>query len=415
MIIGFTGVIVVFKAILEEADRLIAGFERGIIAISLMVMSILYFLMYFNREAIPLGLPDDALAKWTVTLMVWVGFLGASLATRRRSHLAVDATDRILSPKAARLVKRLTAIAAAVFCWHFADFARETVDESLFEGGRLEALPLLDWMVGPLNVLGQILFNDGGLTTPAQLFLGAVLLGVIAESRRQRKAAYAQLPPTLPDEDPPEPPFSGLRTSLDVVAGIGLAYLLLSVAGDRWVPINSDGEEYIWTDLQTSEQLAAQNAQETQEQMDLVQDMGLEVGSLEDLTTYGDVADFGDTGVDTAAGASNAEQDAMIERNRRIAMGLDPDETADGPSIPTSETPSPEPTEVDLQALIGEEVPVFEDEDEDEEEDEVLTEATPAMDEAAIQALIGEEVPVFEDEDEDEEEDEVLAEATRHG
>ena len=95
--------------------------------------------------------------------------------------------------------------------------------------------------------------------------------------------------------------------------------------------------------------------------------------------------------MDTAAGASNAEQDAMIERNRRIAMGLDPDETADGPSIPTSETPSPEPTEVDLKALIGEEVPVFEDEDEDEEEDEVLTEATPAMDEAAIQALIGEE------------------------
>ena len=64
------------------------------------------------------------------------------------------------------------------------------------------------------------------------------------------------------------------------------AYLLLSVAGDL-CSINSDGEEYIWTDLQTSEQLAAQNAQETQEQMDLVQDMGLEVGSLEDLTTYG--------------------------------------------------------------------------------------------------------------------------------
>ena len=128
--------------------------------------------------------------------MVWVGFLGASLATRDEA-IWPSMQRPNSSPKAARLVKRLTAIAAAVFCWHFADFARETVDESLFEGGRLEALPLLDWMVGPLNVLGQILFNDGGLTTPAQLFLGAVLLGVIAESRRQQ-AAYAQLPPTLP-------------------------------------------------------------------------------------------------------------------------------------------------------------------------------------------------------------------------
>ena len=140
LILSISGIKVCLKACLEELDRIVAALERGFIAIALLIMSILYFLMYFSREVVDLDIPSDGMAKWSVTLMVWVGFLGASLATRRRSHLAVDATDRILSPRAARLVKRFTSMAAAVFCWRFVDYAVAAVDDNLVRGLGVTAL-----------------------------------------------------------------------------------------------------------------------------------------------------------------------------------------------------------------------------------------------------------------------------------
>ncbi|MEC7948208.1 MAG: TRAP transporter small permease subunit, partial [Myxococcota bacterium] len=116
LIIFLTGILVLVRATLEELDELLAGLEKGVISIALLAMTALSFLDYLRREVPGVDFSIQGGANMAVVLMVWVGFLGASLATRQRKHLAVDASDRILSPRAARMTKRFSGIAAAVFC-----------------------------------------------------------------------------------------------------------------------------------------------------------------------------------------------------------------------------------------------------------------------------------------------------------
>ena len=92
-----------------------------------------------------------------VVLMVWVGFLGDHhwplvIASTSPSTPPESASRR---GKAARLAKRFSALAAAVFCWYFADYAIELVDESLVQGAGQDALPLWDWLVAPRQLGGR--------------------------------------------------------------------------------------------------------------------------------------------------------------------------------------------------------------------------------------------------------------------
>ncbi len=161
LILTISGIIALVKATLEEADRLWAGIEKAFIGVAMLAMTALSFMDYLRREVSFFDLEVQGGPTMAVVLMVWVGFLGASLATRQRKHLSVDASERLLSPKAARLVKRFSALVAASFCWHFSDYAIELVTESLVHGAGQDALPLWDWLVGPINVLGGLLFSDG--------------------------------------------------------------------------------------------------------------------------------------------------------------------------------------------------------------------------------------------------------------
>ena len=123
-----TGLIIIIEALCEEWDRFLAFLEKSLISIALLVMVSLSFMDYLRREVAFVDFEIDGGANASVVLMVWVGFLGASLATRQKKHLAVDATDRILSPKAARVAKRFTAFVAGVFCWQFGGHAVENWD-----------------------------------------------------------------------------------------------------------------------------------------------------------------------------------------------------------------------------------------------------------------------------------------------
>ena len=97
LIITITGVFILVKALLEELDDLLAGLEKAVISVALLAMTGLSFLDYLRREVPGVDYSIQGGASMAVVLMVWVGFLGASLATRQRKHLSVDASDRILS------------------------------------------------------------------------------------------------------------------------------------------------------------------------------------------------------------------------------------------------------------------------------------------------------------------------------
>ncbi len=157
IVLGLTGLWVIVERVYDLLDRGVALLERIFLTIALLVMVWLTFNDYLFREysfaAVDLkGGPNMALV-----LMVWVGFLGASLATRRKSHLAVDATDRVLAPGAARFVKRFSALVAAGLAWTLAKASWELVQESIEFGDGVEGLTVWPWLEKPLNALISVL------------------------------------------------------------------------------------------------------------------------------------------------------------------------------------------------------------------------------------------------------------------
>jgi C4-dicarboxylate transporter DctM subunit len=260
LIILISGAIALTKAALSEADRWWAGIEKGLIGVALLVMTGLSFLDYLRREVPVFDFEIQGGPTMAVVLMVWVGFLGASLATRQRKHLSVDASERLLSPKAARIVKRFSALATAGFCLHFSEYAIDLVDESLVNHAGQDALPLWDWLVPPINLFGEILFGGtpGALGTVAAF--GALFAGC-AVTRRRWARMRPQDPPTDEDEDPPPPPRR--ERAVSVVGAIALLGLVLSVFAVMWNPVTPEGDRFKWDQLiQVSAELDAAQADE---------------------------------------------------------------------------------------------------------------------------------------------------------
>ena len=249
LILTISGVIAVLKATLEEADRLWSGIEKLLVGVALLVMTGLSFMDYVRREVSFVDVEIQGGPTMAVVLMVWVGFLGASLATRQRKHLSVDASERMLSPKAARLVKRFSALVAAAFCWHFSDYAIELVSESLVKGSGQDALPLWDWLVAPINVLGSALFGEGRFTTGFLIGLGAIFAASVAVLRRWKR--MAPLAPPL-DEDEEPPPMPARERALSVVGAVALLGLVLGLFATQWAPTHPNGDTHSWTPLDVS-------------------------------------------------------------------------------------------------------------------------------------------------------------------
>jgi len=285
LLITISGLIALIKGTFSEANRMWANVEKALIGIAMLAMTALSFLDYMRREVSFFDFEIQGGPNMAVVLMVWVGFLGSSLAARERKHLAVDATERLLSGRAARLAKRFSALTAAGFCWYFADYAIELVDESLIAGAGQDALPLWDWLVGPVNALGSaILGRDGlGLGITA---LGAVgFFGTTLVLRRMRRMDPPPPPEAEEDKNAPLAPIQWDRSILSTIGSVSLFVLALSMLGAWWVPTLDDGSPHTWSNLQTStEQIEQTSASMGNLDAELDALLGLEDGpSVEDL------------------------------------------------------------------------------------------------------------------------------------
>lgn len=156
-IIGAVGASILVRGAARKLDGAVALIEKLVIALSLLGMTFLAFNEYLQRAFKPLFETDlgglwnlQGQTNLALMLMVVVGFAGASIATRQRKHLSVDAADRILTPGPARVIKRVTALAAALMClvlaqgsWDFI-YADHTHDS--FEG-----VETWSWMAPVVN------------------------------------------------------------------------------------------------------------------------------------------------------------------------------------------------------------------------------------------------------------------------
>ncbi len=249
LIIVLTGVRIILDALFSGVDRALGFVERVFITVAMLSMVFLSFNDYLHREVPAISLDVPGGANMALVLMVWVGFLGASLATRHRQHLAVDATDRILSPGSARILKRFTSLVAAGLCWMLARGSWRLMTESLEYGDSVEGLNVWGWLSGPMNALIGLLPGEPveGMVWPTvdpngdfPLWLAQLILPVSFGLMSLRFAGLGLFMPAPPPSDTdddelaavtppagPRPP--GDRTRRDVIFAGLFPGLLLGV------------------------------------------------------------------------------------------------------------------------------------------------------------------------------------------
>ncbi len=97
------------KSPAEKIFDKIAAFEKGLVAVCLAFMVILVLAQIALRNLFNSGIPGgDSMVKHMV---LWVGFLGAGLATRDGNHVRIDVASKILP----RMIKPFAQIMADVF------------------------------------------------------------------------------------------------------------------------------------------------------------------------------------------------------------------------------------------------------------------------------------------------------------
>jgi len=101
--------------ILTRLDTALTRIEGGLLVFFLSVMVILSFVQVVLRNAFSESLLwGDILLRH---LVLWIGFIGAALATSRDRHINIDALTRFLPPRFKTVAKIITNLFAVVVCY----------------------------------------------------------------------------------------------------------------------------------------------------------------------------------------------------------------------------------------------------------------------------------------------------------
>jgi C4-dicarboxylate transporter DctM subunit len=130
LILVITGIYDLLARGLSSLDKAIDRVETALIFVFTLAMTALVFLDFLDREMASIDLGLQGALKLSLILMIWVAFLGASLATRDDRHLTIDAADRALSPAGSARLHRVSMGLAAVFCWMLATSSVEMIKKA---------------------------------------------------------------------------------------------------------------------------------------------------------------------------------------------------------------------------------------------------------------------------------------------
>ena len=118
-------------AFMHRLDRFLAGLERAAVVVLLLTLLLLGLLQIVLRNILSGGLfwADEVLRH----LVLWLGFLGASLATHEQRHLRMDMLARWIPERGQPWLALLINLFAASSCivlaqasWTFVRFERES-------------------------------------------------------------------------------------------------------------------------------------------------------------------------------------------------------------------------------------------------------------------------------------------------
>ena len=98
----------------ERADEIIDQVEQTLLVIFLSSMIVIAFLQIILRNLFSTGLTwGDPLVR---NLVLWVGFIGAALATKEGKHISLDALSRWMPPLGKDLMEFLIRLFSFVIC-----------------------------------------------------------------------------------------------------------------------------------------------------------------------------------------------------------------------------------------------------------------------------------------------------------
>lgn len=98
----------------QRWDETLGRVEKFFVALMLSVMILLAFLQIVLRNAFSSGISwGDPLVRY---LVLWVGFIGASLATKDGKHITIEVFSRWFSENGRRYLKAFSHLVSAFIC-----------------------------------------------------------------------------------------------------------------------------------------------------------------------------------------------------------------------------------------------------------------------------------------------------------
>lgn len=105
--------------VLRTLSSILLAVERTLVVSILAVMVVLAFLQVVLRNVFDTGI------LWADTflrhMVLWIGFLGASLAAEAERHIGIDIITRFLAKKLQHIARIITHLFAAVVCMMLAE------------------------------------------------------------------------------------------------------------------------------------------------------------------------------------------------------------------------------------------------------------------------------------------------------
>lgn len=141
---------------LQRFDSLLNRTEETLLVLFLSVMVLLAFVQVVLRNVFAEGiLWADILLRHMV---LWIGFLGAAVATSHERHINIDALTRFLPKRIKSAIKVLTNLFAAVICYLLFRASLEFVRNEIELGSTVYA-DIASWYVQIIIPAGYALLT----------------------------------------------------------------------------------------------------------------------------------------------------------------------------------------------------------------------------------------------------------------
>jgi C4-dicarboxylate transporter, DctM subunit len=147
IIMALTTAFATIRVVWRFVDKIVFFAERVLLIASLVVMTLAIFIVAVDRWVDAIDLQWAWASKLAMFLMIWSGFLGASIAEKQRKHLAIDVAGKATTPSGKRVATFFGRLFAAAFCFVLAAVCWELTAESKMFGDTEGVFPLPIWIV----------------------------------------------------------------------------------------------------------------------------------------------------------------------------------------------------------------------------------------------------------------------------